>query len=169
MTDNRHTGTAPVALRTRLLTALFAALALFAAWNPAISQAQSDCSRDGYRILSHRWDAVLQRDWDLRQDCTHPDWPARLISASSVKPRGPLSATDLRPAVTPLLVHAGDSVRLWMQDSSVRIEMTGVAEQSARSGEHVTIRVTQQTEDAGISVQRIPGIVRGQYDVEMEQ
>jgi hypothetical protein len=56
-----------------------------------------------------------------------------------------------------------------MQDSSVRIEMTGVAEQSARSGEHVTIRVTQQTEDAGISVQRIPGIVRGQYDVEMEQ
>jgi hypothetical protein len=169
MTGNRHKETVQGGIKTKLLVGMLAAWAVFAACGPAIGQTQSECGPDGYRILARTWDAVLKRDWDLRQDCAHPDWPARLALANSVMSRGPVSPAELAPAVTPLLVHAGDPVRLWMQDRSVRIEMTGVAEQSARSGERVTIRVEQQTEDAGISVQRIPGIVRGQGDVEMEQ
>jgi hypothetical protein len=156
-------------LKTKLLPGMLAAFGVLAGYGPAIGQTRSECGSDGYRTLSRTWDPVLKRDWDLRQDCTHPDWPARLTLANSAMHRSPVSAAEFASAVTPLLVHAGDPVRLWMQDRSVRIEMAGVAEQSARSGERVTIRVTQQTEDVGMSVQRIPGIVRGQGDVEMEQ
>jgi len=51
----------------------------------------------------------------------------------------------------------------------VRIEMTGVVERSAAMGERVVVRVTRQTEDAGLTVQRIDGTVRGAGDVEMER
>jgi hypothetical protein len=56
-----------------------------------------------------------------------------------------------------------------MQDATVRIELAGVAEQSARGGERVVVRIEQQTEDAGLTVQRIAGVVRGAGDVEMER
>jgi flagella basal body P-ring formation protein FlgA len=72
-------------------------------------------------------------------------------------------------AAQPLLVRAGDSVRLWEQDAMVRIEMRGVAEQSARAGERVVVQVTRQTDDAGLTVELIGGIVRGAGDVEMER
>jgi flagella basal body P-ring formation protein FlgA len=72
------------------------------------------------------------------------------------------------PEPQPLLVRAGDAVRLWSQGGRVRIEMSGVAEQSARSGERVVVRVTRQTDDAGLTVERIAGTVRGAGDVEME-
>jgi flagella basal body P-ring formation protein FlgA len=71
--------------------------------------------------------------------------------------------------MTPLLVRAGDSVRLWQQAENVRIEMTGVAEQGARAGEPIMVRVVRQTDDAGQTVQRISGTVRGAGDVEMER
>jgi flagella basal body P-ring formation protein FlgA len=69
----------------------------------------------------------------------------------------------------PLLVHAGDRVRLWMQDRTVRIEMNGVVEQSARVGERVTVRITHQSDDAGLTMEQIGGVVRGAGDVEMER
>jgi flagella basal body P-ring formation protein FlgA len=71
--------------------------------------------------------------------------------------------------VQPLLVRAGDPVKLWMQDATVRIELRGVAEQSARNGERVVVRISHQTEEAGLTIQRIAGLVRGAGDVEMER
>jgi hypothetical protein len=47
--------------------------------------------------------------------------------------------------------------------------MQGVSEQAAAAGEHVVVRVTRQTADAGLTVQRIDGTVRGTGDVEMER
>jgi hypothetical protein len=55
-----------------------------------------------------------------------------------------------------------------MQNEMVRIEMSGVVEQSAHSGERVIVQVTRQNVEAGLSVERIAGIVRGYEDVEME-
>ncbi len=141
---------------------------LAACW-PTSAQAQAGCGESGYRVIASRWDVVLRRGWDLRQDCAHPEWPARLIAEAA-----PGSVSMDRPAVAaaaaqPLLVHAGDSVRLWVQDAVVRIEMSGVAEQSARAGERVVVRVTRQTDDAGLTVERIGGIVRGTGNVEMER
>jgi hypothetical protein len=56
-----------------------------------------------------------------------------------------------------------------MQDKTVQIELTGLAEQSDHSDERVVVRIVQQTEDAGQTVQRIAGVVRGAGDVEMER
>ena len=129
---------------------------------------------NGYRVIAHRWDPVLRMGWEMRQDCAHPDWPARLASVASIA-AGPVAVSrlampiDQAPAVEPLLVRAGDQVRLWLVDGPVRIEMSGVAEQSARNGTHVIVQITRQSDDAGLTVRRIPGIVRGAGDVEMER
>jgi hypothetical protein len=153
-----------------LLCVLLVAVAVVARY-PAAS-AQSVCTAKGYRVLARRWDAVLSMGWELRQSCAHPEWPAHSVVLAAAAPL--LGGRELRPAgaasiVQPLLVHAGDPVRLWLQDQAVRIEMSGVAEQSARNGEHLMVRVTRQTDDAGVTAERIPGIVRGAGDVEMER
>jgi len=51
----------------------------------------------------------------------------------------------------------------------VRIEMSGVVEQSARSGERVVVQITRQNDESGTTVERIAGTVRGAGDVEMER
>jgi hypothetical protein len=73
------------------------------------------------------------------------------------------------PAFQPLQVHAGEIVRLWLQDATTRIEISGIAEQSGRDGDHVVVRITRQTDEDGMTLERIAGIVRGAGDVEMER
>jgi hypothetical protein len=46
--------------------------------------------------------------------------------------------------------------------------MTGIVEQSARAGDRVVVQITRQTDEAGLTVQRISGVVRAAGDVEME-
>lgn len=139
----------------------------------AFAQDAAVCEH-GYRIIARRWDAVLRTNWEMRQDCAHPDWPARLASVAAIA-AGPISISRLATQnesvalIQPLLVRAGDQVRLWMEDGPVRIEMSGVAEQSAHNGGHIIVRTTRQSDDAGLTVQRIPGIVRGAGDVEMQR
>jgi hypothetical protein len=134
---------------------------------------QTACAVGGYRVLARRWDAVLRAGWELRQDCAHPEWPAHSVAVGATAADGDIGITEvLRPstAITqPLLVRAGDAVRLWLQDATVRIEMSGVAEQSAHSGERVLVRITKRDSDEGLTVQDIAGIVRGVGDVEMER
>jgi hypothetical protein len=174
-----------VGLQTRRLgggaSDWFAAAAL--AWalcggsSVLVAQAQSACGADGYRVVAQRWDAVLKRGWESRQDCTHPDWPLRLVAMSS---RGddaieasPVMNTGMvaRPVSAqmqqPLLVKAGDTVRVWMKDNALRIEMTGVVDRSAHQGDHVAVQITRQDDETGLTVQRIPGTVSGMEEVEM--
>lgn len=156
-------------MRIRGWCGLLAAAGVMVCCGPSSAHAQRECGATGYRVIASRWDAVLGRGWELRQDCAHPEWPARLIAEAA-----PGSVSMGRPATAvaaaqPLLVRAGDSVRLWEQDAMVRIEMRGVAEQSARAGERVVVQVTRQTDDAGLTVELIGGIVRGAGDVEMER
>jgi hypothetical protein len=152
---------------------------LFAGPRALNAQTQTDCGRDGYRVFARRWDAVLQRGWESRQACEHPDWPLRMVAITSggggAVPPG--SATSLvritEPAPEqmkqPLLVKAGDSVRVWMQDEAVRIEMTGVVERSAHRGEHVIVQITRHDDESGLTVQRLAGTVSGTEEVEMER
>jgi hypothetical protein len=134
---------------------------------------------EGYRVVAVRWDAVLKTGWELRQDCLHPEWPARLAAASEADRKLVLAAITgaaagngeggagqraQRPAVL-----AGDRVRLWRQDERVRIETTGFAEQTAASGERVVVRTTFLAEDGIAVVQRIAGVVRGPGEVEIER
>jgi hypothetical protein len=138
----------------------------------APAEAQAECGASGYRVIALRWDGVLRRGWELRQDCAHPEWPARLIAAAALgsSPTGGASRSAVTAAtVQPLLVRAGDLVTLWEQDATVRIERSGIAEQSARAGERVVVRITRRSDDAGLTVDRIGGIVRGAGNVEVER
>jgi hypothetical protein len=142
--------------------------ALLCGCPPAV--AQSNCTPDGYRVLARRWDAVLGKAWELRQNCAHPEWPAHSVATNGAGPQAqsdtPMQSFQALPQAQ--LVHAGDPVRLWLQDATVRIEMSGVAEQSGRDGDHVVVRITRQTDTDGLTVERFTGIVRGAGDVEME-
>jgi hypothetical protein len=157
----------------RMVARLLCGLGLAVAWcAPGLAQADAGCGASAYRVIAARWDAVLRRSWELREDCAHPEWPARLVAGNAAGPfvRGEaVRHADAAPVVQPLLVHAGDAVRLWMQDRLVRIEMSGVAEGSARMGERVVVRTTRQSDDVGLTVERVAGIVRGAGDVEMER
>ncbi|HWH56669.1 MAG TPA: hypothetical protein VN682_03505 [Terriglobales bacterium] len=133
--------------------------------------AQTPCA--GYRVVARHYDAELRKTWELRQDCLHPGWPAHSVAVSSntallTANLTPLSAPNTFP-VHPLLVRAGEPVRLWSQDANSRIEITGIAEQSARFGERINVRLTHQTDESGIIIQHIAGIVRGEDDVEIAQ
>lgn len=134
---------------------------------------QAVCGSTGYRVVLQRWDAVLERNWELRLDCAHPTWPPRSFPIAStnsaiIKGNPPTIENKDAPNIMPLLMHAGDHVGLWMQTEMVRIEMSGVVEQSAHIGERVIVQVTHQNVDSGLSIERIAGIVRGYENVEME-
>lgn len=158
----------------KIFAASLVACGLFASGLPASAQSIAGCTPGGYRVIARRWDVALNIGWELRQDCAHPDWPARSVAVSAGVVDRSLNNPSVRqqhspPAFQPLLVRAGDPVTLWLQDDRVRIQMTGVAEQSARSGERVSVQITRQTDDAGLTVQRFTGVVRGPGDVEMER
>lgn len=137
----------------------------------AAAYAQPACPA-GYRVLARRYDTLLQKTWELRQDCLHPGWPAHSIAVTNAALLAgntvslPLAALS---NVQPLLVHAGEPVRLWSQDTAARIEITGIAEQSARLGEHLNVRITHQSDENGLTIQHIAGIVRASDNVEITQ
>jgi hypothetical protein len=135
--------------------------------------AQTGCPISGYRVLARRWDAVLRMGWELRQDCAHPEWPLRSVAIGVVTNFGGATVAEVAPVRVsispPILVRAGDAVRLWLQDEAARIEMSGVAEQSAHKGERVLVRITRQDIEEGLTVQHIAGTVRGVGDVEIER
>jgi hypothetical protein len=140
----------------------------------AAAAVQAGCGAQGYRVVARWWDVVLGRDWELRQECAHPEWPARSVAAGSgsvglMARNGAVRTKEVAQTVQPLLVHAGDRVRLWSQDEMVRIEMSGVVEQSAHGGDRVVVQIARQNEDAGMTVERIDGVVRGAGDVEMDR
>lgn len=155
--------------KSRLFPITVCAAAMQVACSSTLAQIPCTC----YRVIARHYDAELRKTWELRQDCVHPDWPAHSVAVSSSTALLTANLTSLSPAtaisVHPLLVHAGEPVRLWSQDANSRIEITGVAEQSARFGERINVRLTHQTDESGIIIQHIAGIVRAADDVEIAQ
>jgi hypothetical protein len=128
----------------------------------------------GMRLREIRWDAVLHQSWAVLEDVDHPERPlwaeladlagSEPVAASSFAGRSPESVP--KPSVA--VIHYGDRVRLWRNESSVRIEMSAIAEGSAAVGDEVTLRLP----GSGISGDtgwRVTGVVRGPGDVEMDQ
>jgi hypothetical protein len=129
------------------------------------------CDASGKQIVARRWDVVLGHEWELVRDCRHPEWPARGQATKDAGPTfasKPIAVAPSAEAQGPILVHAGDTVSLWQQAVLVRIEMSGVAERAARSGERVSVRVTHVTAEGSMSVERISGTVRAAGNVEIE-
>ena len=96
------------------------------------------------------WDAVLLRSWSVVASCEHGERPAVLANGGVAGPTMPT-------------VRAGDTVRLWYRDGSVRMEMTGVAEDTGVMGGVIRVRVMGREL---VATER-KGVVRGSGDVEM--
>jgi hypothetical protein len=153
----------------RLLTVVLSAIALQAAHGQGAATSEMNCTAEGYRVVAQRWDAILNTGWELRQNCLHPEWPVRLAPSKAVVRVSNPAVDEAIPTLRSLLVHAGDRVRLWAQSERVRVEMSGRVEQSGRNGDHVIVQITRHSDEPGSVPDRLPGIVRGVDDVEMEQ
>jgi hypothetical protein len=140
-----------------------------------VAEAQvAACDASGKQIVARRWDVVLGHEWEMVRDCRHPEWPARARSVKSLieRPANPVANPPASPTaifVEPLLIRAGEPVKLWQQAAYVRMEMNGVAEQAARRGEHIDVLVTRHNDDGSITSTHLSGTVRAAGDVEMDR
>ena len=117
------------------------------------AQASAACGAQG---LSRGGPAVGRgagTGWELRQDVCAPG-VAGAIGCGGARRVLRLTARDgvagsegVRRRCSHCWCAPGDRVRLWSQDETVRIEMSGVVEQSARGGERVVVQVARQSED----------------------
>lgn len=128
----------------------------------------------GYRVTGMHWDPVLRQRWATIARCDHPEWPAFSLRASERKIalRGPAAAVreEHAPAVsdTPM-VRAGDIVHLWRQEDLLRIEVTGVAEESGSLGKSIRVRLLRRNTDDQSIEEQFTGVIRGPRNVEMQR
>jgi flagella basal body P-ring formation protein FlgA len=101
--------------------------------------------------------------------CDHPEWPTvALPLGSSILPlrlREQERAKDIQRSV---IVHAGEIIRLWRQETSLRIEVAGISEGNGGLGDLIKIRLLRRNTDDHSIDEQFSGIVRGPSDVEMK-
>ena len=126
---------------------------------------------DGYRVTRIDVDRVLARRWAMIARCDHPEWPAIAFPAGGVRSLASQRARQVSTPVsaeTPPLVRAGDVLRLWKQESSLRIEVAAVSEESGGLGKTIHVRLLQRNIDNQALSEQFSGIIRGPLDVEMQ-
>lgn len=131
----------------------------------AASSAMSDGK--GYRVASVHWDPIMRQSWATVVSCEHPEWPGVSLRTNEAKQ----VQRELSPQVyeehVPL-VRAGDFVELWRQENLLRIEVSGVAEQSGSMGETIRVRLLRRPGSNQSAEEQFNGVVRGRADVEMQ-
>lgn len=120
----------------------------------------------GFRVESVRYDAFSRAGWAMVRNCAHPEWPGQMVRVAGVtKAAAPMVQQVVRAAVAlPPLVVAGTRVRVVKLEAAVRMELTGVAQASARAGEQVEVRLLTD----GDREQFVAALVRGDGSVEMD-
>lgn len=121
----------------------------------------------GYRVASVRWDSVMQQSWATVVSCEHPEWPGISLRTSEADHTSSGLSAQVREEHIPL-VRAGDVVELWRQEDLLRIEVSGVAEQSGSMGETIRVRLLRRQGSNQSSEEQFSGIVRGHADVEIQ-
>jgi hypothetical protein len=125
----------------------------------------------GYRVTRIELDAVLGQRWAMIARCDHPEWPGVAFPANGVSSLATSKAPELSvidELRTAPVVQAGDVVRLWRQESFLRIEVAGVSEESGGLGKTVRVRLLHRNGDNQLIQGQFSGIVRGPSDVEMQ-
>lgn len=128
----------------------------------------------GYRVTSIRWDPVLRQNWAMVARCDHPEWPefslrAEQASAGTGYAGESITQATGRPLIhAPIVVHAGDIVQVWKSEDLLRIDVTGVAEESGGVGKRIRVRLRRRNTDDQSIEEQLTGIVRGPSNVEME-
>jgi hypothetical protein len=126
----------------------------------------SHIKNDGYQVKRVESDPVFRQKWAMVIRCGHPDWPMLAIPANGASSFAVTSGT--RGVRTPPMVRAGDIVRLWRQESLLRFEVSGVAEESGGLGSTIRVRLaTSDTYEQSVQ-ERFSGVIRGPWSVEIQ-
>jgi hypothetical protein len=136
--------------------------------NSSYSPALKD---EGYRVTRIESDQVLGLRWAMIARCGHPEWPlvalpANGASSLALPQETERSVTD--GLSTAPVVRAGDIVRLWRRESSLRIEVAGVSEGSGGLGKTIRVRLLHRNTDDQFIPEQFLGVIRGPLDVEMQ-
>jgi hypothetical protein len=127
--------------------------------------------KDGYRVTRIESDPVLGQRWVMIARCDRPGWPGFAFPANGAKLRTPAQEPEksiLGSVGTVPVVRAGDVVRIWKQESLLRIEVTGVSEQSGGLGNTIRVRLLRRSTDDQSIPEQLSGVIRGASDVEMQ-
>jgi len=163
-------GTASSAFARTICSATPAA-AIKQVQNESLPQATED---KGYRVTSIHWDPVLRQNWATVARCDHPEWPEISVRTEQVSTGSDRAVQSIyqstgRPFISaPVVVYAGDIVRLWKKEDLLRIEVTGVAEESGGVGKRIRVRLRRRNTDDQSREEQFTGIVRGPSNVEMK-
>jgi hypothetical protein len=125
----------------------------------------------GYRVTRIESDQVLGLRWAMIARCGHPEWPLVALpsnGASSVALTQETERSGGDGLSTGPVVRAGDIVRLWRQESYLRIEVAGVSEESGRLGKTIRVRLLHRKTDDQFLSEPFLGVIRGPLDVEMQ-
>jgi hypothetical protein len=125
----------------------------------------------GYRVTRLQSDPVLGRRWAMIANCGHPEWPAFALPTNEVSSLDRTQETKrslIEGTKTSPVVHVGDLVRLWKQESLLRIEVAGVSEESGSVGKTIRVRLLRSNMDGQTTPEQFSGVVRGPSDVEIQ-
>ena len=120
----------------------------------------------GYRVVRVESDPLLRRSWAMVASCAHPDWSMLLLPVSVAQPLKLTKARQAGPEL-PIVVHAGDPVRLWRREALLQVQTAGICKQNGRLGEIVRVRLFQRHNDNLTPPEELTGVVQGPSDVEM--
>jgi hypothetical protein len=125
----------------------------------------------GYRVTKIQSDPVLGQTWAMIASCSHPEWPALALPANGINSLKTSQGVEqpLSDSIkTSLVIHAGDIVRLWKQESLTRIEVAGVSEESGGLGKTIRVRLLRSNLDDQSIPEQFSGVVRGPSNVEIQ-
>lgn len=135
----------------------------------AVSSNAASAEGVGYRVTEMHWDPLLRQNWARVANCEHPEWPEVSLRVEAMKKVSGHLIDRTGPEISPFVavIHAGDVVRLWRREDLLRIEVTGVAEESGGVGKKIRVRLLRRSADSQAKEEQFTGIVRGPSDVEM--
>jgi hypothetical protein len=125
----------------------------------------ADINRDGYQVTRIESDPVLGKKWAILARCGDPSWPL-----TAVPTNGASSFTAIQKIEdikVPLIVRAGDIVRLWSQEVALRFEVSGMAEESGGLGQTIRVRLAHKNTDDQSPPPQFMGVIRGHSEVEI--
>lgn len=128
-------------------------------------------STSRYHMLRIQSDPILGKRWATMVDSNHPEWPAFALPLQDYDtvnaPQRPQQISCPNFQASPV-VHAGDIVWAWRQESSLRIEVAAISEENGRLGQKIRVRLPQINPQSSASPEQITGLVRGPSNVELQ-
>ena len=130
------------------------------------SAAPTIASKSGYEVIRIKSDRLLGTNWAEVGRCFHPEWSTLSFPVSKLSLEI-MSRTAAGSVSAPILVRAGDSVRLFRREPFLQIEVAGISEGTAGLGGTVRVRLVTRSSAASSAPEELTGVVRGRSVVEM--